>query len=211
MATTRVQPVLFRVSWGALLAGFFFGFGAWLLLLALGAGIGLASFDPRDLGGWQSLGIGFGIWGAFAGFAAMFAAGWLTARLSASDEKLAGVLHGATLWGFMLVAGLWIATMAVGRTTAAAAQAVGGAASAVSAAAEPTEVREEAQQTVAGAAEQVQETAGTAGAWAFFLFGLLTLAAAVLGGRAGVPRGRHVVVREETAPAPGAPLSPRRV
>jgi hypothetical protein len=110
----------------------------------------------------------------------------------------------------MLVAGLWIATMAVERTTATAAQAVGGAA-AVSGTADPVEAREEAQQTVAGAAEQVQETAGTAGTWAFFLFGLLTLAAAVLGGRAGIPKARHVVTHGETVPAPGAPLSPRHV
>ncbi len=30
------------------------------------------------------------------------------------------------------------------------------------------------------------------------------------GGRAGVPRDRMIVGREETVPAPGAPLSPQR-
>ena len=114
MATWAVkQPLLDRVSWGALFAGFFFGFGVWMVLLALGAGIGLSAFDPRDLGNWQGLGIGVGIWGVIAGIIAMFLAGWLAARMSRTETRLGGMLHGAALWGFMLVAGLWLATMAV--------------------------------------------------------------------------------------------------
>jgi hypothetical protein len=219
MATLAIgQPLLQRVSWGALFAGFFFGFGVWMLLLALGAGIGFAAFDPRDLQHWQGLGIGFGIWGVVAGIASMFLAGWLAARLSAADSKLAGMLHGAALWGFMLVAGLWIATMAVARTAATAAQAAGNAAQAAAGAASDPQARQDmerqanrAEQQVQGMAQDVREnpeaakTAGTAGAWAFFLYGLLTLAAAILGGRAGVPRAHLVDTREERTAA-GEPL-----
>jgi uncharacterized protein YjbJ (UPF0337 family) len=221
------QPLLQRVSWGALLAGFFFGFGIWMLLLALGAGIGLAAFDARDLQSWQGLGIGFGIWGVIAGIVAMFLAAWLAARLSAADSRLAGMLHGAALWGFMLVAGLWIASMAVARTASTAAQAAGGMAQAAGQAAADPQARQEArqqmdraEQRVEGLAQQAQanaseaagaaKKAGTAGAWAFFLYGLLTLAAAMFGGRAGVPRDAHVVGHEERVPPPGEPL-PHRV
>jgi hypothetical protein len=136
------------------------------------------------------------------------------------------MLHGAALWGFMIVAGLWIATMAVTRTAGAAAQAVGGAAQAASeAVGQDPQLREQAQQQGQQAqaqaeqlkqramenrdeAAQAAQTAGTTGAWAFFLYGILTLAAAMLGGRAGIPRDRIVVAREE--PVPGAPLSPQR-
>lgn len=222
------RSLLDRVSWGALFAGFFFGFGIWMLLLSLGAGIGLAAFDPRDLQHWQGLGIGFGIWGVISGIASMFLAAWLASRLGRVETRPGGMLHGAALWGFMLVAGLWIATMAVARTASTAAQAAGGAAQAAGQAASDPQARreagkrlEQAQEKVQGMAQQAQanapETAETAkkagatGAWAFFLYGLLTLAAAMFGGRAGVPREQHLAAREEErAPPPGAPL-PHRV
>jgi hypothetical protein len=228
MATVALrQPLLNRVSWGALFAGFFFGFAVWMLLLALGAGIGFAAFDPRDVAHWQGLGIGFGIWGVISGIAASFLAGWLTARMSQSDSRPAGMLHGAALWGFMIVAGMWIATMAVTRTAGAAAQAVGGAAqTAGQVAATNPDVQQRAQQQadqVRGQADQLKQqavekkdeaasaakTAGTAGSWAFFLYGVLTLAAAMLGGRAGVPREHTPLAREERVPPPAAP-SPQR-
>jgi hypothetical protein len=220
------QPLLQRVSWGALFAGFFFGFGIWMLLLSLGAGVGFAAFDARDLQSWQGLGIGFGIWGVISGIVAMFLAAWLAARLSAADSRVAGMLHGAALWGFMLVAGLWIATMAVARTASTAAQAAGGAAQAAGQAASDPQARQEArqqmeraEQRVEGLAQQAQANAGEAadaakkagatGAWAFFLYGLLTLVAAMFGGRAGVARDAHVVGQEERLPPPGEPLPHR--
>jgi hypothetical protein len=227
------RPWLRRVSWGALFAGFFVGFGIWLLLLALGAGVGLATFDPKDVGNWQGLGIGFGLWGVVAGIVAMFAAGWLTARLSASEERTQGMLHGIALWGFMVVAGLWIATMAVTRTVSGAAGAVGAAAqTAAQAGSQDPQARREARQQadkLQGQAQQqaqqakqnlqqnkdeIAETAATAGsrgAWAFFIYGILTLAAAALGGRAGVPRLHRTPAEAEPAPLPDRPLSPQRV
>jgi len=220
MATMALrQPLVDRVSWGALFAGFFFGFGIWMILLALGAGIGIFSFDPRDLGQWQGLGVGFGVWGVISGVVAMFVAGWLAARLSVSESRPAGMLHGAALWGFMIVAGLWIATMAVVRTAGAAAEVAG---SAAQASAQSAELQQEIQQQ-AGQARQKAEglrqqaearkdeaastakKAGATGSLAFFVYGLLTLAAAMLGGLSGVPKDRIVIAREETVPPPGAP------
>jgi hypothetical protein len=109
----------------------------------------------------------------------------------------------------MLVAGLWIATMAIGKTASTAAQAAGGAAEATAGAAggasaspqgraQVQDQANRAEQQVQGMAQKLGDekeeaaaaakTAGAAGAWAFFLYGVLTLAAAVLGGRTGVPR-----------------------
>lgn len=228
MATVSLrEPLLNRVSWGALFAGFFFGFAAWMLLLALGAGIGLATFDARNVGQWQGFGIGFGIWGVIAAIIAFFFAAWLTARLSQADSRPAGMLHGAALWGFMLVIGLWAATMAVTSAAGAAASAVGGAAQTAgqAAAANPqlqqqaqqqsqqlqSEAQQLAQRAQQGApqAAQTAKTAGVAGAWAFFIFAVLTLVAAILGGGAGVPKERTIVAREAPVP-PGTPLSPQR-
>jgi hypothetical protein len=221
------DPIVNRVSWGALFAGFFFGFGLWLLMLALGAGIGFASFDPKDISNWQGLGIGFGIWGVISGIVAMFFAGWLSGRLSAADEKPAGVMHGMAVWGLMIVAGLWIATMAVTRTAGAAASAVGGVTQAAGQAAQDPSLRQQAQgeikeqqQNVQQQAQQAQQqlqqnapqiaekaaTATSAGAWGFFIYGLLTLVAAALGGGMGIPRERRVVARE--APVTSGPFTP---
>jgi hypothetical protein len=137
----------------------------------------------------------------------------------------------------MLVAGLWIASMAVGKVVSGAASVAGGAAqtaaqAASGAAADPgarREAQREGQQMGAQAQQKVQEaqaqleqnkeqiaetaaSAGTRGAWAFFLFGALTLAAAAFGGGAGVPRDRRIVARDERAPLPrDRPLSPERV
>jgi hypothetical protein len=225
------QPLVSRVSWGALFAGFFFGFAIFLLLLSLGAGIGFTAFDPTDVGQWRGLGVGFGIWGVICGIVAMFVAGWLTARLSSEDTRRGGMLHGATLWGFMVVAGVWAATAAVTRTAGAAASAAGGAAqtAAQAGASSPQLQREaarragEVQQRAQQGAQQLQQSleqhkdqaaqatklAGAAGAWAIFIYGILTLAAAILGGRTGIPRDR-MIVREEPATAPDRPLSPQR-
>jgi hypothetical protein len=239
MASLAVgRPLLHRVSWGALFAGFFVGFGIWLLLLALGAGIGLAAFDPKDLGNWQGLGIGFGIWGVIAGIISLFIAGFVAARLSASEEKSEGILHGIALWGFMMVAGLWIASMAVGKAVSGAASVAGTAAQTAAQAAggasadpqarrdarrEAQDLQAQAQQKAGQAQAQLQQnapevaekaaTAGTTGAWAFFLSGALTLAAAALGGGAGVPRVRRLLGQGETTspPLPDRPLSPQRV
>ncbi len=225
------QPLLDRMSWGALFAGFFFGFAAFMVLLALGAGIGFSSFDARDLSSWQGLGIGVGIWGVIAGIIALFLAGWLTARMSRSETRLGGMLHGAALWGFMVVAGLWLATMAVAGTASEAADVAGnaaqGAGQAAGQAAQSPQLRRQArsqasqlQQQAQGLAQQAQQKApeaaetakkaGATGAWAFFIYGILTLAAAIIGGRVGVPREGHLVRQEDRVPPPGEPL-PHRV
>jgi hypothetical protein len=229
MAITAVREPLFgRVSWGALFAGFFFGFAVWMLLLALGGGIGFSAFDPRDVQSWQSLGIGFGIWGVIAGIASMFVAGWLTARLASAESRASGMLHGAALWGFMLVAGIWLATMAVAGTAAKATEVAGGAAQAAGNAAADPQARRDMQQQgqdvkerAQGLAQQARanagevadkaKTAGATGAWAFFLYGVLTLAAAIFGGRTGAPRYHPIVPGAETLPAHGPAPSPQRV
>jgi hypothetical protein len=61
----------------------------------------------------------------------------------------------------------------------------------------------QAQQRLGEAGETAADATAT-GAWAFFLYGVLTLAAAMFGGRAGVPRGRYIATTE----AVGVPREP---
>jgi hypothetical protein len=131
----------------------------------------------------------------------------------------------------MLVAGLWIATMAITGTASKAADVAGGAmqgaGQAAGQAAQSPQMRRQAQQKagpIQGQAQQLEQQAkekapeaadtakkaGATGAWAFFLYGLLTLAASVFGGRAGIPKEGHVVGQAERVPPSGEPL-PHRV
>jgi hypothetical protein len=213
------RPQLYRVSWGALFAGFFFGLGAWLLLLALGAGIEFANFDPRNLGDVQGFSLGMGIWSVAAAMISLFFAGWMAARLSASEERLQGLLHGVALWGLVLIAGVWMATTAVARvatgTTGALGQAAEEAAQIYRLQGSELAPDDLLQGGPQANREQMAERAaanGATGALVFFVFGALTLAAAAIGGAAGVPRAhRPIVAREEPAPAvPDRPPSPQR-
>jgi hypothetical protein len=131
----------------------------------------------------------------------------------------------------MLVAGLWMAAAAVASTASKAADVAGsamqGAGQAAGQAAQNPQLRRQAQaqagqvqQKAQALAQQAEanapeaadaaRTAGATGAWAFFICGILTLAAAIFGGRAGVAREGHAVGQEERLPPPGAPL-PHRV
>ncbi len=67
-------------------------------------------------------------------------------------------------------------------------------------------------QQAAGQAGEAAATAGTAAAWAFFVYALLTLIAAAIGGWIGATGERRTpLTREETVPVPpNRPLTPQR-
>jgi hypothetical protein len=137
MAAIEVkQPLLQRVSWGAIFTGFFVGFGLWFLLLALGAGVGGVTFDARSISGWRGVGLGLAIWWIISGIVSFVGAGWITARFSAAYERQSGMLHGVAAWGFMLVVLTWAAATAVTSAVGGAAAATGGAVSAAGQAAQ---------------------------------------------------------------------------
>jgi hypothetical protein len=227
IATTYDRPFTRRVSWGALFAGMFVGVATWLMLVALGAGIGLAAFDPTGAEALKGLGLGVGIWGAIAAIIAYFFAGWLSSRLSSVVTRSDGTMHGVALWGLLLVFSIWLTAMTLAGATATTA----GLASAAGQAMPPQQrqqVQREVQQRSQQAQREVQsgqaqdeaqqaaqtaKQATTGTAWGFFLYALLTLVAAALGGRAGVPHDRMTpIAREETTPVPpDRPLSPQRV
>ncbi len=230
MSTTIVErPLMRRVSWGALFAGFFIGVGIWMMLLMLISAIGFSSVDPRNLGSWGSFAEGVGIWGGIAGIIASFCGAWCAGRLCGTSERGEGMLHGVAVWGLALSVALWVAAMVVGGAVTGAASAVGGAVSAAGNAApaaasevSPQQMQQAGQQAqsslaqaqqaapeVARQAGQAAARGGKAAAWGGFIFVALTFIAAILGGAAAVTGERRRRVTDERVPA--RPLTPQEV
>jgi hypothetical protein len=123
------RPWLTRISWGGVFAGFFAGFGIWLMLSLLGAAIGFSSFNPGSASSWGNLAQGAGIWGGIAGIIAVFFGGWIASALSASGARGVGALHGVTVWGMTLLVAAYGAVMLLSGVVGTATNVVGAAAS----------------------------------------------------------------------------------
>ena len=117
-----------RVSWGAVFAGVMIVLAIQLLLSMLGLGIGLGTIDPTagSTPNASSLGIGAAAWWGLSYLIALFAGGYVAARLAPSRLGFDGALHGAVTWAFTLLVTFYLLTTAVGSV-------IGGAFSAVSA------------------------------------------------------------------------------
>lgn len=104
-----------RISWGAIFAGTIVALVIELVLSLLGLGIGLGTVNPATeenlLGG---VGIGAGIWMAISMIIALFAGGWVAARLAGYPRSLAGILHGIVVWGVATLFSFYLMTTALG-------------------------------------------------------------------------------------------------
>ncbi len=121
-----------RVSWGAVFAGVVMVLAIQLLLSMLGLGIGLSTISPAsgDTPNASSLGIGAGVWWAITYLVALFAGGYVAARLAAAVARLDGALHGLLTWSFTLLVTFYLLSTAVGSVIGGAFSAVGGTLSA---------------------------------------------------------------------------------
>jgi hypothetical protein len=144
-----VRSVTRRVSWGAVFAGVVMVLAIQLLLSMLGLGIGLSTISPAsgDTPTASSFGIGAGVWWAITYLVALFAGGYVAARLAASVAPLDGALHGLLTWSFTLLVTFYLLSTAVGSVIGGAFSAVSGTLSA-------------AGQTVKEAAPQAAQAAG---------------------------------------------------
>ncbi len=139
--STSSQPISSRpkISWGAVFGGTFVALGVWILLYSLGLALGLSAIDPNDPGSARAAGIGTGIWGLIAPLIALFVGGLVAARTAGVLDRVAGVLHGAVLWGLTTVVGLLVFGMALSTLVSGAvrlgSQAVGAVGSAATQAA----------------------------------------------------------------------------
>ncbi len=106
----RRQPA---VRWSAIFAGTAVGVGVWLLLQIFGMGAGLAAVDADHAGSLRDVGIGTSVWSLVAPLIAIFAGGWIAARLAATRDEKVGGLHGVIVWALTSVLGVMLAVSLV--------------------------------------------------------------------------------------------------
>ena len=206
-----VERTGFRLSWGAIFAGFVVATALQMVLTTLGAAIGLAAFDPGQGDSAAGLGIGAAVWFGLTALASMFIGGMTTGRMAGILTRGDGMIHGVVMWGLSLLLALYLGSVGVGRllggitgfVSQTASSAVGGAVSGAGAAAgggvnvsesqqqQAQNTAQEAQAQIQQQAGQVQQRAGevagdaanvaSKGAWTALLLMGLSVAAAAFG------------------------------
>lgn len=135
---TVVESTGFRLSWGAIFAGFIVATTIQMVLSVLGIAVGLTAFDPMEGDSASTLGITAGIWFALTAIVSLFIGGLVTGRLAGILTHGDGRLHGIVLWGLSTLLAVYFAMMGAGtilggvfnfatRTTAAVASSAVGA------------------------------------------------------------------------------------
>jgi hypothetical protein len=158
-----------RVWWSAIFAGTFFGLGIMVILSFFGLAIGAAIAGPR--GATQGVTAWAGIWSLVTAFVGFLAGGWLAARLSGSQARPDGRLHGLVVWGLGSVAILYFAMTTTTR--------VAGILTALS-----TNLGMSAAPGTAVAPGTVEGITVTAATWALFV-AICGLFGGIIGGHAG--------------------------
>ena len=182
------EGVLKRVSWAAVFGGTLVALAVELLFLAWGLFIGFNLSSPGGIQTWTEA------WYFVTALVALFAGGWVSARLSTNTAG-AGWLHGFVTWGLTTVATfafvIWVSygllgtTIAAVRTTVVAAEA---GAPAIASQGEASRLSNEAANlatpTQAQAAQVANRVAGVASSVSLVVFGgiLLGAVASILGG-----------------------------
>lgn len=132
-----VERTGFRLSWGAIFAGFVVATALQMVLSTLGAAVGFAAFDPGEGDSARSLGIGTALWAGLTALLSMYIGGLTTGRLAGILTRGDGRLHGVLMWSLSTLLAVYLlssgasrviggATGLLGRTVGAVA---GGAAS----------------------------------------------------------------------------------
>lgn len=207
------EPVIRKVSWGAIFAGTLLGLVVLFTLSILGVAIGLTVLDPTERDPAAGLDIGATIWWIICSVLSLFLAGWAAARLSAAWVKTSGLLHGLVTWALSLLVLAWLLTSAAGAV-------MGGAFNLLQtglrtgAQAAPQGAMQDIQQKLESATQEAQEMieqqqqqtseedveqaakkavdTGAAAAWWSFLMLLIGAAAAGIGGLIGSACNKHI-------------------
>ncbi|HEX4998357.1 MAG TPA: hypothetical protein VFY29_09030 [Terriglobia bacterium] len=103
-----------RIWWSAIFAGTFFALGIMLLLGFFGLAVGAGATGP---GGEMTQGITMwaSIWSVVTAFISFFCGGWLAGRVSGTQAKTDGALHGLTVWGLGSMAIFYFAVTGTSR------------------------------------------------------------------------------------------------
>jgi hypothetical protein len=108
--TARGDVVLehtgFRLSWGAIFAGFVIAMVLQIVFALAGIAIGMAAWDTTDPA--ESLAIGAAIWLAVSMLVSLFVGGLATGRLAGILTPGDGALHGVVMWGVTMIVTFWL-------------------------------------------------------------------------------------------------------
>lgn len=113
--TPVIERTGFRLSWGAIFAGFVIATALQMVLSVLGAAVGFTAFDPGQGDSASSLGIGALIWFALTAIISMFIGGLTTGRLAGVLTPGDGRLHGVVMWSLSTLLALYFASVGAGR------------------------------------------------------------------------------------------------
>lgn len=102
-----VEQTGFRLSWGAIFAGFVIATVLQFALSLLGLGLGLLGWDLGDP--LANLGLGAGIWFALTAIITMFIGGMTTGRLAGVLTRGDGALHGIVMWSLSTLLAIYLA------------------------------------------------------------------------------------------------------
>lgn len=96
----------FRLSWGAIFAGFVIAMVLQIVFALAGIAIGLAAWETTDPA--ESLAIGAAIWLAVSMLVSLFLGGLATGRLAGILTPGDGALHGVVMWGVTMIVTFWL-------------------------------------------------------------------------------------------------------
>ncbi len=103
----------FRLSWGAIFAGFVIALVTQVVLTLIGLAVGLGALDLGPGGTLEQVGIGAGIWAVLTGLISLFVGGLAAGHFAGILTRLDGVLHGVLVWGLTVIVAAWAVTSGV--------------------------------------------------------------------------------------------------
>lgn len=129
-ALAGVSTLVRGVSWSSIFAGVTAAIAVQLLLNLLGIGVGSATINPQQgQQPGQGLAVGAAIWFVISSIVALFVGGWIAGRLSGTQNKKDGALHGFVTWALASLVLFYLLSTAVGGLVGGAASVLGQTAS----------------------------------------------------------------------------------
>lgn len=115
------------VSWRAIFAGTLTVLAILLVLNLIGLAIGLGTIEPtEETNPLSGIGTGALIWWGVSNLIALFAGGFVAARVGVSLTDISGVVQGIMTWGLYTLISAWLLTTVVGTVISGVGSAVGG-------------------------------------------------------------------------------------
>jgi hypothetical protein len=109
-----LRPPFLNLRWSAVFAGLAVGIAANLVLLLVGAAIGLAVFSAGAQTDEQGLVMAVSVWDTVSMVIAAVLGGYVAARASGMRRTPDGIMHGVLAWSAAMLIGVMLATSAAG-------------------------------------------------------------------------------------------------